>query len=135
VNGIGPYILPNTSMLTVVLAPGLYDATSCGTYGLRPLNISGAGSGATVVDCARTGRFLLAFSTTIVSGLTVQRGAVTVAGVGSNGVAVDGGGAIAVLWSTQTTPAGLFHAGMNIDGMSCRTHPPCHPCTELTCPT
>jgi hypothetical protein len=106
VNGIGPYVLPATSMLTVIVGPGLYGATSCGAYGLRPLNITGAGSGATIIDCAGTNRMLFAFSVTFVSGLTVRRGLAVVTGSGSNGVAVDGGGAIAILWSAANTPPG-----------------------------
>ena len=114
VNGIGPYVLPATSMLTVIVGPGLYGATSCGAYGLRPLNITGAGSGATIIDCAGTNRMLFAFSVTFVSGLTVRRGLAVVTGSGANGVAVDGGGAIAILWSAANTPP-----GGTVGGRSC----------------
>jgi hypothetical protein len=106
VNGIGPSLVPSTSMLTVVMAPGVYGPASCGTYGLRPLTIVGAGSNATTVDCGGTNRFLFAFSVTVVRGMTITRGAVGVSGRGAGGIAVDGGGAIAIVWSASQTPRG-----------------------------
>ncbi len=106
-NGIGSYVLPNTSALTIMVGPGQYGPAFCGAYGLRPVNITGMGSAATVVDCGGTNRMLFAFSVTIVTGLTITRGHAQVTGMGAGGVAVDGGGAIAVLWSTAQTPPGV----------------------------
>jgi hypothetical protein len=110
VNGIGPYVEPVTSPLHVVVGPGLFHNTSCGAYGFRPLNITGAGSAATTVDCEGTSNLLVAFSATFVSGLTVRRGAVTVGWPDSSVVSVQGGGAIAVLWGG----GGFFPAPGNV---------------------
>ena len=102
VNGIGPYVEPVTSPLHVVVGPGLFHNTSCGAYGFRPLNITGAGSAATTVDCEGTSNLLVAFSATFVSGLTVRRGVARVGltdpATGDAVVSIEGGGAIAVLW-------------------------------------
>jgi hypothetical protein len=107
INGIGSYVLPNTSALTIMVGPGHYGAAFCGAYGLRPINITGAGSSTTVVDCGGIRRMLFAFSATIVTGMTITRGFAPVIGAGADGVAVDGGGAIAVLWSAVQTPPGV----------------------------
>jgi hypothetical protein len=91
-------------MVTVLVGPGQYNATSCGAVAVRPLNVTGSGgSSVTTFDCGLTDRLLATNDSVVVVGLTVTRGFASlfvddtddvytdVAGVG-------GGGAVAVVW-------------------------------------
>jgi hypothetical protein len=104
VNGIGSGV-PVSSLLHVHIHTGSYDSSSCGSVGLRPLNITGDGPRSTVVDCEGRTRFLTATASTFVSGLTITRGFAPVLARASGGVSVDGGGAIAVFWSGAASDA------------------------------
>jgi hypothetical protein len=56
----------------VLLAPGLYTSDSCGAVCMRPLNVSGAGQDATVVDCDGASRFLSTTASLAMQRLTVR---------------------------------------------------------------
>ncbi len=95
-------------LVSVVLAPGSYNSSSCGATGTRALNITGAGSGATVVDCAYGGRVLSTNDSLAMSGLTPARGlaafGVNVSDVNATDVLIGGGGgAVAVTWLPTVT--------------------------------
>lgn len=102
--GVAGASVPATSPLHIAVAAGSYGPDSCGALGLRPLTITGAGSGSTVVDCGGRARLVLALASLSVSGLTVTRGFAPVLGRSAGGVALDGGGAIAVMWSGTGPP-------------------------------
>jgi hypothetical protein len=91
--------VPVSSLLHIDISPGWYNVSSCGAVGTRPINVTGAGPGVTVVDCQGRTRFLIGLASTYVSGMTITGGFAPVLVRVSRGVSVDGGGAIAVLWS------------------------------------
>jgi hypothetical protein len=60
VNNVVNALPPNVSAV-VAVASGLYDHQSCGAETTLPLTLLGAGSEATVVDCAGTDRMVLTY--------------------------------------------------------------------------
>ncbi len=103
VGGMGP----GSGMVHVQLAAGGYGPLSCGGNATRPLSITGAGPGATVLDCGGVGRALFTNSSIVMVGLTVTGGAVTVNATTGN-VTYVGGGAVAVVWQ-GALPGTLAH--------------------------
>jgi hypothetical protein len=101
-------VVPPSHVVTVVLGPGVFGPSSCGALALRPMRVTGAGSRATLVDCAGQARMLATNDTLTLSGLTITRGVVDVGTDPSiaGGVPLAfGGGAVAVAW-----PSNLVHA-------------------------
>ncbi len=110
VNIIGNPMEPLTAFVSVVLGPGVYGWDSCGANATRPMNISGAGSGVTRIDCQGTGQALVASDSLWLTGLTVTGGLVNVSSVVPESAPIDtfaagGGGGVAVVW--PITGAGL----------------------------
>jgi hypothetical protein len=106
--------------LDILLGPGHYGLESCGLVAHQPVNITGAGKGATFVDCGGTMRLVEAHSSCALAGFTVSGGfaSVDVDGAregareeGPGAVAVasgGGGGAVLVDWDWESgTPLGL----------------------------
>jgi hypothetical protein len=111
VNVIGNAIQPLTALVSVVLGPGVYGSDSCGANATRPMNISGAGSGVTRIDCQGTGRALVTSDSLWLTGLAVTGGFVNVSVVVPESeayflFAAGGGGGVAVMW--PTVGAGLL---------------------------
>lgn len=116
VNAVANAVQPLASTPVVLVGAGWYGPGSCGAVATRPLRISGAGSGTTIVDCGGSGRLLLTNDSVAVTGLTVTGGNVSVSFVDpvaayddssdtpnddyqGPGWAVVGGGGIAVAWA------------------------------------
>lgn len=105
----GNAAVPTTAMVSLVLGPGRYGPDSCGADAGRPMNISGAGSEATVIDCAGTGRALVTNDSLALSGVTITRGHANVTvtlprpdddDLGLYEFAGGGGGGVAVMWTS-----------------------------------
>jgi hypothetical protein len=92
-------IPPLSAVVNLLLGPGFYGSTSCGAEAIRPLNVTGAGSSTTVIVCSHSKRLLSANDSIALSGLHVSGGFVNASGVVSQGS--PGGGAVAVMWSTN----------------------------------
>ena len=93
-------IVPVDDVVTIIVAAGQYDHRSCGGVAWRPLDIQGAGSSVTTVDCGGSGRLLFSNSSVAVGGLTVSHGAVTVVSPGDDSGSGYGGGAVSVAWAS-----------------------------------
>jgi hypothetical protein len=87
-------MVPLSATVSLFLDAGTYGPASCGAIATRPVSISGAGSGLTVVDCAGSNRALYTNDSIAVVGITVKNGWVSSEGE----AAVFGGGGIAVEW-------------------------------------
>ena len=96
VNNIANAVQPGDAPVDVVIGSGVYGEQACGAHAYRPLNVSGAGSGVTKVDCGGRQRLLMTNDSLALSGLTVMGGyAHAVVGFSDVGY---GGGAVAAVW-------------------------------------
>ena len=60
-------------IVSIAIGPGIFDSSSCNAAGHRPVNITGAGKSATVIDCALTAPGVLLLAWTVsVSDLTIR---------------------------------------------------------------
>jgi hypothetical protein len=91
--------------LTVSVAPGWYGPASCGLTASVPLNITGAGPAATVIDCRGTDRVLHTNASLVLAGVRLTGGRAFVSEppipTGSDFLTVvvaGGGGALWVDW-------------------------------------
>ena len=96
VNYIANAVQPGDATVDVVIGSGVYGEQACGAHAHRPLNVSGAGSGVTKVDCGGRQRLLMTNDSLALSGLTVM-GGYAHAAVGFSDVSY-GGGAVAAVW-------------------------------------
>ncbi len=110
VNSVANQRLPLAAVATVVLGPGVFGPESCSANATRPVNITGAGSGVTTMDCGGVSRALSAYSSVSMSGITVTRGFVDVSGAcGTDAVDAGGGGGVAVVWAVgQVGSSAMF---------------------------
>ena len=99
---------PREALVAVVVAPGLYNSSSCGVVFTRPVQLRGDPGTRPVVDCAGSARVFWTNDTVLVSDIVLTRGAVT-ASVYSVGDSTFGGGAVSVVWSTSSWRSAVFH--------------------------
>lgn len=89
---------PRSVTASIVVEAGSYGPKSCGANATRPLNITGAGSSVTRVDCGGLDRALYTNDSLVFSGLTLSNGSVAYNFISSDDASFGGGG-IAVVWS------------------------------------
>jgi hypothetical protein len=124
----------------IVLGPGVYGPDSCGGHVTRPVSITGAGSGATIIDCGGVDRGLTASASLHVSlaGVTFTGGFANVSlslevpsaddDDDNNGApllwfAGGGGGGVAVLWPASLNGAWASFVDTHSDSL-CEQHCP-----------
>jgi hypothetical protein len=93
---------PLDDVVDVIVSGGKYDSRSCGAKATRPVNVTGAGSSDTVIDCAGLLQMLATNSSIAVAGVTILRGLLTAEAVepASGGALIVGGGAaVSAVWS------------------------------------
>jgi hypothetical protein len=78
---------------TVLLGPGAFGVDSCGTVAGHALNLTGAGSQVTTIDCRGGDRALSALDSVWLAGLTIRGGAVSL-----NTSQPGGGAGVQVVW-------------------------------------
>ncbi len=74
VNAIANGVAPSSVIVPIVLGPGAFGPSSCGANATRPVNITGAGSAASRIDCQGTDRALAASASLWLKGITVTGG-------------------------------------------------------------
>ena len=72
--------IDGNAAVVATLAPGRYDAGSCGLSVDVPLTIVGSGSANTVVDCGGRSRFLVTNESLVLSGFTITNGYAAIVG-------------------------------------------------------
>jgi hypothetical protein len=112
INGRANLVQPLSAVVSVVLGPGVFGPTNrnCGANATRPVNITGAGSTSTVIDCGGLSRALVASSSPVrIVGVTVTGGVVDVSQTCGDGndVSFDapGGGGVAIMWPPSLSNA------------------------------
>ncbi len=111
VNVVANAVLPAFAAVSISLAAGSYGHASCGVNATRPLNITGAGSGTTVVDCEGSGqRALYTNDSLALGGVTITGSNVSldvVLNITDKNACpeVVGGGAVWVAHSSNLTAA------------------------------
>ena len=99
VNNIASQLQPLAAVATLVLGPGVFGPANCGAVAMRPVNITGAGPGSTVLDCGGVSQGLVAYSDLSMSGITVTGGFLNVSRVCDGSSFEAGGAGVAVMWS------------------------------------
>jgi hypothetical protein len=108
VNVLANVVTPVSAPVPVVLGPGVFGPASCGAHATRPVNITGAGSITTTVDCRGSDRALSASDSVWLAGITFTGGFANVSvaaadvGGGPSVYTGGGGGAVAVLWAASS---------------------------------
>ncbi len=114
VNVVANAVVPVNATAVLVLGPGLYGPSSCGASAVRPMNISGAGSSMTTIDCAGTNRTLTTTASLSLAGLTLMGGkapglinltSLSRVDPGCASPAPVGGGAVSVVWPPTLSSA------------------------------
>ncbi len=107
VNVLANYLTPLNVIVPIALGRGAYGPDNCGANATRPVNVTGAGSEATLIDCQGTERALAASDSLWLSGITIRGGFVNVSAVvpGSapaySSFAAGGGGGVSIVWPTS----------------------------------
>ncbi len=109
VNSVSSVVNPPSATVPIVMGPGMFGPNSCGANATRPVNVTGAGSGETLVDCEGTDRLLYTCDSLWLTGITVVGGlanvAVSIGDAGYGSVSGGGGGGVTVMWPSALDSA------------------------------